>query len=66
MCSLWCQYYNIVPALAINCSQIKDKLTNGPFVGSFAEGQVTGHGCSTKDKVFYKEDETHSYGEHSL
>lgn len=29
----------------------------------FAEGQVTGRGCSTKDKVFYKECETHSYGE---
>ena len=28
-----------------------------------AEGQVTGRGCSTKDKVFYKECETHSYGE---
>merc|ERR1712141_559933 len=27
------------------------------------EGQVTGRGCSTKDKVFYKECETHSYGE---
>ena len=38
-------------------------MTNGPFVGSFAEGQVTGRGCSTKDKVFYKECETHSYGE---
>ena len=29
----------------------------------FSEGQVTGRGCSTKDKVFYKECETHSYGE---
>ena len=38
-------------------------MTNGLFVGSFAEGQVTGRGCSTKDKVFYKECETHSYGE---
>ena len=27
------------------------------------EGQVTGRGCSTKDKVFYKECETHSYGD---
>jgi hypothetical protein len=27
------------------------------------EGQVTGRGCSTKDKVFYKECETHHYGE---
>ena len=36
-------------------------MTNGLF--SFAEGQVTGRGCSTKDKVFYKECETHSYGE---
>ena len=24
---------------------------------------MTGRGCSTKDKVFYKECETHSYGE---
>ena len=30
---------------------------------SIPEGQVTGRGCSTKDKVFYKECETHSYGE---
>ena len=29
----------------------------------FSEGQVTGRGCSTKDKVFYKECETHSYGD---
>ena len=28
-----------------------------------AEGIVTGRGCSTKDKVFYKECETHSYGD---
>ena len=33
------------------------------FHFSFPEGQVTGRGCSTKDKVFYKECETHSYGE---
>ena len=30
---------------------------------SVSEGQVTGRGCSTKDKVFYKECETHSYGD---
>ena len=30
-----------------------------------AEGQVTGRGCSTKDKVFYRECETHQYGEQS-
>ena len=29
----------------------------------FAVGQVTGRGCSTKDKVFYKECETHQYGD---
>ena len=29
---------------------------------SFA-AQVTGRGCSTKDKVFYRECETHSYGD---
>ena len=33
------------------------------FFLCLAEGQVTGRGCSTKDKVFYKECETHSYGE---
>jgi hypothetical protein len=33
---------------------------NFPFL---SEGQVTGRGCSTKDKVFYKECETHSYGD---
>lgn len=27
------------------------------------EGIVTGRGCSTKDKVFFKECETHSYGD---
>ena len=30
---------------------------------SVPEGHVTGRGCSTKDKVFYKECETHSYGD---
>ncbi|XP_040565329.1 uncharacterized protein [Lepeophtheirus salmonis] len=29
----------------------------------YQEGTVTGRGCSTKDKVFYKECETHSYGD---
>ena len=27
------------------------------------EGGITGRGCSTKDKVYYKECETNSYGE---
>ena len=26
---------------------------------------MTGRGCSTKDKVFYKECETHSYGDNT-
>ena len=29
----------------------------------YAEGGITGRGCSTKDKVYYKECETNSYGE---
>ena len=29
----------------------------------FAEAAVVGRGCSTKDKVFYKECETHNYGD---
>jgi hypothetical protein len=33
------------------------------FLPLLPEGQVTGRGCSTKDKVFYKECETHSYGD---
>ena len=42
-----------------------------PIGGSFLsiilpclpEGGITGRGCSTKDKVYYKECETNSYGE---
>lgn len=30
---------------------------------SVPEGQVIGRGCSTRDKVFYKECQTHSYGD---
>ncbi|XP_059087431.1 uncharacterized protein LOC131883852 isoform X2 [Tigriopus californicus] len=30
---------------------------------NYKEGIVTGRGCSTKDKVFFKECETHSYGD---
>ena len=30
---------------------------------SAGHGHVTGRGCSTKDKVFYKECETHQYGD---
>ena len=30
---------------------------------SISEATVIGRGCSTKDKVFYRECETHSYGD---
>ena len=33
------------------------------FCYFFAEAAVVGRGCSTKDKVFYKECETHNYGD---
>lgn len=33
------------------------------FIRYDEKGLVTGRGCSTKDKVYYKECETHSYGE---
>lgn len=39
-------------------------LTFFPFSLSFVpEATVIGRGCSTKDKVFYRECETHSYGD---
>ena len=42
------------------CALIWDSLSNGFHS---IEGGITGRGCSTKDKVYYKECETNSYGE---
>lgn len=41
-------------------AHIYDNLYNGFHS---IEGGITGRGCSTKDKVYYKECETNSYGE---
>ena len=45
----------------LSSSNTNDKWWPSSFL--ISEAAVVGRGCSTKDKVFYKECETHSYGE---
>ena len=52
------------PCVRFNLSywlRLSQTLVNA--LSAISEGGITGRGCSTKDKVYYKECETNSYGE---